>query len=295
VDQVLLCGTSKQSEVLFTSGGCFTTRAWGMQRKEFVGRPFNVDDMAISRDAKLLAVAKFASIEIWEIPLEELESGSSGAESPEWGDWDYPPLRPTMEIGVEDGDHGGTMSAVCFSPDSSLVAASSGSWTGGNHVTKVWSLDSESCVAELQGHSKELTCVQFAPSTIELLVATGSEDRDIRLSCLENADNGAGLRVRRQACLRGHIMGVRDIRFSCDAGVLVSGASDGTVKLWRVDSGALLRTLPIRLQGCKPGDSFFIESVDFFGSSIATDKSSKNARIAASTSEGVVCVWQYDM
>jgi WD40 repeat protein len=43
--------------------------------------------------------------------------------------------------------------------------------------------------------------------------------------------------------LKGHTKTVRSVAFSPDGRLLASGSDDGTVKLWEVATGSLVRTL----------------------------------------------------
>jgi WD40 repeat protein len=77
-------------------------------------------------------------------------------------------------------------------------------------------------VLRLSGHLFRINTVAFSPDSE--LIATGAEDRTIRLWC---ANTGLEL-----ACLRGHERGVDWVAFSSDGRRLLSTGRDRTVRTW---------------------------------------------------------------
>ncbi|MBI1915918.1 MAG: serine/threonine protein kinase [Planctomycetes bacterium] len=158
---------------------------------------------------------------------------------------------------------GHTDSVICvaIAPDGRGVAAG-----GADRTVRLWVLDQPAVKALcLQGHTDTVRSVVFLPEGTSLL--SGSLDGTIRLwdaktGALKGTVNGqvgrisalafggpskrvaiAGeaLQVRRSdgsfTPLLGHEGSVLCVAFSADGRLLVSGGSDGTVRLWRTEDG----------------------------------------------------------
>jgi WD40 repeat protein len=87
--------------------------------------------------------------------------------------------------------------------------------------------DSGACLANLEGHEGEITCMAFSPDGQR--VASGSADATIRLW---GACNGAQL-----TCMRGHEGPVTSVAFSPDGQRIASGSVDKTVRTWDAAAG----------------------------------------------------------
>jgi hypothetical protein len=81
-------------------------------------------------------------------------------------------------------------------------------------------------VARLKGHSRDVTSVAFHPTAP--LLATGSDDRDVRLWLL-SCDNSSATCV---ATLQGHSSFVQSVAFHPTAPLLATGSDDRAVRLW---------------------------------------------------------------
>ena len=86
---------------------------------------------------------------------------------------------------------------------------------------------SATCVATLKGHSNDVSSVAFHPTAP--LLATGSEDRTVRMWLL-SSDNSSATCV---AILSGSSRPVRSVAFHPTAPLLATGSGDNTVRLWR--------------------------------------------------------------
>jgi WD40 repeat protein len=107
-------------------------------------------------------------------------------------------------------------------------------WDG---IARVWRTDTGEQIAELKGHTDELTTVAISPDG--RLIATGSFDDTARLWRPETGELVAEL--------TGHELAVSSVAFSPDGKYVVTGSLDRTARVWRAPSGALvgeLRTGP---------------------------------------------------
>ena len=94
----------------------------------------------------------------------------------------------------------------------------------------MWDLISNKCVATLEGHTKDIHCLE----TIGVKrFASGSQDNTIRIW---DAKNFVCLKT-----LTGHPFGVFSLK-SLPSNRLASG-SDGDIKIWNIESGKCLQTL----------------------------------------------------
>ena len=153
-------------------------------------------------------------------------------------------LQPTLLSG-----HTHAVWSVAFSPNGKLLA--SGSLDG---TVRLWNRFTGQCQQVLQHHQSGVWSVAFAPSGDDgnpdrHLLASGSQDQTIRLwEIASDVPTGQShqqqpeLVVQPLRTLEGHTSWIRCIVFSPDGKLLASGSSDGSVKLWRVNTGECLQT-----------------------------------------------------
>lgn len=123
----------------------------------------------------------------------------------------------------------GDFSAVmALSPDGATLAA-----VTGNAIT-LWNVADGAQIRTLTGHTGAVLCLAFSPDSS--MLASGSEDRSINLWRVADGE---------RRVFGEHPSGVVSVAFSPDGNgqTLASGDHGGNVRLWRVSSGALLRTL----------------------------------------------------
>merc|ERR1719278_460102 len=107
---------------------------------------------------------------------------------------------------------------LAFSRDSEMLASGS---EGGQ--IKVWKITTGQCLRKFEkAHGKGITCLQFSKDNSQILSA--SFDMLVRANGLKS---GKTLKE-----FRGHTSYVNSVMFSPDSHNVISGSSDGTVKVW---------------------------------------------------------------
>jgi serine/threonine protein kinase len=165
------------------------------------------------------------------------------------------------------GGHTNSVTCVAISPDGRRVAAGSA-----DHTLRIWSMDpvnSQSLC--LKGHTDQVNCLLFLPAGDAILSA--GQDGTVRLwdaktggmkgsmsgqvgkvgavafggASKRIAIAGEGLQVRQAngvfTPLSGHDGQVLSVAFSANGKHVVSGGSDGTVRIWRAEDGEELHCL----------------------------------------------------
>ncbi|WP_198653102.1 WD40 repeat domain-containing serine/threonine protein kinase [Actinocorallia populi] len=128
------------------------------------------------------------------------------------------PCGPPLE------GHAGVIRAVAFSPDGRLLASGDSDGT-----MWLWDLERRAPAAPpVSGHATMVDAVAFSPDG-RLLASSG--DHAVRLWDTETL-TPAG------EPLRGHTHAVRSVAFSPDGLLLASGGTDGTVRVWDLNSPA---------------------------------------------------------
>ncbi len=121
--------------------------------------------------------------------------------------------------------HGGSVTAIAFSPDGKTILT--GSW---DKTVRLWRTDTGTPIGSPLRHDNSVLAVAFSPDGQTVL--TGSADNTARLW---RTDTGAPLGTP----LR-HDNLVLAVAFSPDGKTVLTGSSDKTARLWRTDTGAPL-------------------------------------------------------
>ena len=96
---------------------------------------------------------------------------------------------------------------------------------------KLWDVATNTNIATLEGHRRDVFAVSFSPDGATL--ASGAQDDTVKLWDIATHKN--------IATLEGHTWDVYSVSFSPDGTTLASGARDGTVRLWDVAEAKLPR------------------------------------------------------
>jgi WD40 repeat protein len=168
-----------------------------------------VYSIAYSRDGKMLASGHWGGeIDVWDASPAGLTKSKNS------------PLK---------GHTAGVMS-LAFSPDGKTLA--SGSW---DKTVKLWDLASGEAHT-LEGHDGPVSSVAFSPDGKTL--ASGSWDKTVKLWDVE--------RRAVKTSLTDHTEQVLCVAFSRDGKTLASGGEDLTIRLWKGDTGAGIKSLPVK-------------------------------------------------
>ncbi len=119
--------------------------------------------------------------------------------------------------------HTGTVLAVAFSPDETLLATA-----GADRTIKLWDLMRGQEVLTLRGHTDSVSALAFSPDG-KRLVST-SADKTVRLW---ETNSGKELLT-----LTGHTLAVNCVAFSQDGRYVVTGSNDKQVRVWDLQVGA---------------------------------------------------------
>ena len=158
---------------------------------------------------------------------------------------------------------GATIPERGISPDAINLA--SGGAEGSVHL---WSLNQETPVASLQGHSQRVCRVEFHPSG--KFLASASDDTSWRLWDVEST---AEILLQ-----EGHSRGVYAISFNGDGSLLASAGLDSIGRIWDLRSG---RTVMI-LDGHRDGHIKPIHALDW---------SSDGHRVLSGSADGWIKCW----
>lgn len=123
--------------------------------------------------------------------------------------------------------HGGSVNAVAFSSNHTLLASASS-----DRTVKLWDCAAGSHKRTLQGHGGYVLSVAFSPDSV--ILASGSSDRTVRLWGVDEGNHWK--------TLDGHGGWVNSVVFASNS-VVVSASSDRTIRLWAIRDGTLLATL----------------------------------------------------
>nr|XP_060499684.1 F-box-like/WD repeat-containing protein TBL1X [Panthera onca] len=158
------------------------------------------------------------------------------------------------------------VNAIKWDPSGMLLASCSDDMT-----LKIWSMKQDTCVHDLQAHSKEIYTIKWSPTgpatsnpNSNIMLASASFDSTVRLWDVER-----GVCVH---TLTKHQEPVYSVAFSPDGKYLASGSFDKCVHIWNTQSGSL------------------VHSYRGTGGIFEVCWNARGDKVGASASDGSVCV-----
>jgi WD40 repeat protein len=143
--------------------------------------------------------------------------------------WDAAALRETRCVDEDVGP----VEGLCLAPGGKWLASCSLRLFRKDLVVQLWDLASGRERRRLRGHDNRIFCVAVSADGRRL--ASGGADRTVRLWALDQAGSPS-------LALEGHTDQVSSVTF-LPGGDVLSGAHDGTVRLWDGKTGAAKGTL----------------------------------------------------
>lgn len=137
---------------------------------------------------------------------------------------------------AQQQEHADAVYCVSFSPDGTRLASIGGDGKKGDTRCRIWSVPALKIVSELPGHERPSYGVLFGPPVgpaRDTLVTSGG-DKLIHIYSLHTGN---------RRTLTGHTSDVYRCCFSRDGCQLASTSQDGSVRLWNVATGELVKTL----------------------------------------------------
>ena len=213
-DNIYAVEFSPDSMHVATGSSDNSARLWnvatGEQVHVFLGHRGSVSSVTFSPDGKQLATGSYdGTVGLWNAAAGDLEHRFEGHT-----DW---------------------VNTVAFSPvDGTRLASGADDGT-----IRIWDVPSGSQVFQLD-EPDWIRKIEFLPDGIQLASASQSPQHDGRI-ILWNSDTGDEIRRLEGA---GHFGRINSVAFSPDGTFIVSGASDGTARLWNAANGGILSRLP---------------------------------------------------
>jgi len=235
--------------------------------------PWGEITVAFSPDGKLLASGHMSDIRLWNVETHQLVSTMSEAHTNGVACLSFSPDGKRLASGggdcnvriwdIQGGESVATLegrvvmdfrseyvvSSLCFSPDGKLLAAGS----IGDGI-RVWNLESNECAAELTSpydcfalreakEDKDDADSGVGDGDIKEVVRFSPNGRSLVARPVHNTNRRISPDAHRCGCCwEGGVEDVRALSFSRDGKWLVSGAGNGGLTVWNVESAKYVAT-----------------------------------------------------
>jgi WD40 repeat protein len=186
--------------------------------------------------------------------------------------------------------HSGCIWSVTWSPDGTMVASGSD-----DHTVKIWDVATGQLLKTLEGHCSSVRSVNWSPDGAMIASSTDAHTVkvwDVRtgqlLKTLEGRASVSSMNRSSDGTITAGRVGVSyarlgfSINWSPDDAMIASSSEDGTIKIWNVSTGKLLKTLQ--------GHMGSIWSVAW-SAVLTTDWQENNIIIASSGADQTVRLW----
>ncbi|EFX04319.1 pre-mRNA splicing factor [Grosmannia clavigera kw1407] len=158
---------------------------------------------------------------------------------------------PNLELQRSLRGHTGKISGLSWFPGATLPTSDVGPGAvnlasgGAEGLVQLWSLEQDTPVATLAGHTARVCRVEFHPSGAFL--ASASEDASWRLWDVRRAgEDASSAELLRQ---EGHSRGVYAVSFNTDGSLIASAGLDSIGRIWDLRSGRTVMILDGPLDG----------------------------------------------
>lgn len=232
---------SPSGQTLATGSDDNTIKLWnlanGQEISTLTGHTAPVHTLSISPDGKILASGSDdKTIKLWNLSTRELIRTINGHTQPVRA-VTFSPDGKILASGSNDSsiklwdsqtgrlihtftDNSAKINSLAFNTNGRYLASSS------DKTINIWNVQTQRFTRSLEGHTGEVTAVNFSPDG--MILVSSSTDKTIKIWNYITAKN-----IR---TLAKHGDSVETFAFSKDGKILISGGADRTLRIWRLSN-----------------------------------------------------------